>query len=368
MQQQLANYNGTNFQFQVNSGTIEVNLKEVLKHCFKYGGTMTTNFKTNHPTISVNDCGSHKPMWISITDMATVLQHHESAACANEQSKSFDITELNDVICDMLFQQGQTTFKSRSRIQAEAKAAKDAADAEMFAKLQAAEAEKNEMAEMRRQLQELKDADLTRTANEAKAKAEAEAQAAKELAEKESERFRLLEIENKQMADKLQEVERIEAARLDVDKLRQKANVNPVIKALNDAWFPVIVSFVFCVLIGQFSYEILSETMGMNPLMNGMLATVYALFPVLTAIRRFEFKIFGKSIQPLWIVMLIDMVFTAYHVGWLRVGDFEHTVEMHWLLKVVYIVFIPTMQKSTNTMILDLRKSYLSKGLLPNID
>jgi len=98
------------------------------------------------------------------------------------------------------------------------------------------------------------------------------------------------------------------------------------------------------------------------------------MFPVLTAIRQYTFDVGRYHIQPLWIVMLVDMVFTAYHVGWLRVetpveGGVEvATMNLHWLIKSVYVIIIPLMQKATNEMLLKIRATYLVKGWLPKVD
>jgi hypothetical protein len=66
--------------------------------------------------------------------------------------------------------------------------------------------------------------------------------------------------------------------------------------------------------------------------------------------------------------MIIDMVFTAYHVGWFHVGvDGEIGQDLHWIIKSVYVIIIPLMQKATNDMILKIRQVYLDKDWLPNI-
>lgn len=150
-------------------------------------------------------------------------------------------------------------------------------------------------------------------------------------------------------------------------KEKEKVGINPAIQFLNDVWFPVSMSLVFASVIGSFSYEILSETMGMAPIMNVLLAIVYVLFPILTSIRQYNFEVMGEKISPLTIVMIADMIFTAYHVGWLHGDGYEPKLEMHWILKMVYILIIPIFQKATNDMILKIRASYLNKGWLPKV-
>lgn len=163
--------------------------------------------------------------------------------------------------------------------------------------------------------------------------------------------------------------------RVAAERERAKATVNPVIRALNDVWFPVILSAIFAIVIGGFSYEILSTTMGLNPFLNVLLATAYVLFPILTAIRGYEFKFGNVIVQPLWVVMVVDMVFTAYHVGFFHVQPDVQTenvqiatIPLHWMLRLVYIGIIPLMQKATNDMLLRVRATYLIKGWLPRVD
>jgi hypothetical protein len=152
-----------------------------------------------------------------------------------------------------------------------------------------------------------------------------------------------------------------------VKEKESRGGVNPAISFLNDVWFPVSVSAVFCVVIGSFSYEIMSETSGMNPVMNILLSVVYVLFPILTAIRQYQFDIDGFKLSPLTVVMVFDMLFTAYHVGWLREPGYVPEVELHPVLKIAFIVFIPLMQKVTNDMIMKIRSSYQKRGWLPSI-
>lgn len=173
-----------------------------------------------------------------------------------------------------------------------------------------------------------------------------------------------------------EEVERIETERGELIRLREfveqmkereKVGINPAIAFLNDVWFPVLLSGVFACVIGNFSYEILSETMGMSPAMNVLLAVVYVLFPILTSIRQYQFDFFGEKVSPLIVVMVADMIFTAYHVGWFRGDDYHTSIELHPVLKMVYVTIIPLFQKATNDMILKIRASYLAKGWLPKV-
>lgn len=146
-----------------------------------------------------------------------------------------------------------------------------------------------------------------------------------------------------------------------------QVGVNPVIRFLNDAWFPVIASTIFAIVIGSFSYEIFSDTIGMPPVLNFLLATIYVLFPVLTSISQYQFDIDGFKLSPLALVMVFDMIFTAYHVGWLRAEGYTPETEMHPVLKIAFIIIIPVMQKATNDMILKIRASYQRKGWLPSV-
>lgn len=164
-------------------------------------------------------------------------------------------------------------------------------------------------------------------------------------------------------AARLKEEEKKEAAITE----QKQVGVNPVIRFLNDAWFPVLASTVFAIVIGSFSYEIFSDTIGMPPVLNFLLATIYVLFPVLTSIRQYQFDIDGFKLSPLALVMVFDMIFTAYHVGWLREEGYTPETEMHPVLKIAFIIIIPVMQKATNDMILKIRTSYQRKGWLPSV-
>lgn len=198
---------------------------------------------------------------------------------------------------------------------------------------------------------------------------EAEKNAADNLAKENAAKLLKLEKENA-------ELKAANEARIANEKEKAKAGVNPVIRGLNSAWMPVMLSLVFGVVLGGFSFSILSETMGLNGWLNLALSTAWVLFPIVSAVRKFEFKfdLLGQKIEfsPLVLAMVVDMIFTAYHVGWFRLdgetGGNEVRAEMHSILKVAYIMVIPLMQKGINTMIMNIRSSYLAKGWLPMVD
>jgi hypothetical protein len=301
-------YNGQHVPFQIETGRLFVDGKTILKNTF----TSAANFIQEVGKFDgVKTDGGRSPLWVPVALLAQFMAD-KSHSTRTENGQNFDWTAFQDSLFDFLYDQGHTEFISerRKKVEAEAK--------EKIAR-------ENEM------------------------------------------RLAKLEKELAQMRE-------AESARLNNEKEKARAGVNPVIKALNSVWFPVVISGIFATVIGGFSYEILSTTMGLNPYLNALLAFAWVMFPVLTAIRQYTFDVGRYHIQPLWIVMLVDMVFTAYHVGWLRVetpveGGVEvATMNLHWLIKSVYVIIIPLMQKATNEMLLKIRATYLVKGWLPKVD
>jgi hypothetical protein len=298
-------FNGVNYAYSLNGETLFVDAKPILKAVFSSAANYIVELGKNP---SVNNEGGRGHLWVPINVLLDFFADKHNAARV-ESGANFDLFDLKENLFDFLFENGNKSFVSERRKAAEI-------------------AEKNRIAK-----------------------------------------------ENELLLAKLQaENERLKAAdqaRIADEKERARAGVNPVIRALNDVWFPVLMSGVFATVIGGFSYQILSDTMEMNVWLNVLLAIAYVLFPILTAIRQYTFDFGDVKIQPLWVVMVIDMVFTAYHVGWLRGEEFETTVKMaslHPMLKMVYILIIPLMQKGTNEMILKIRATYLVKGWLPKVD
>jgi len=249
--------------------------------------------------------GGRAPMWVPV-DVLSQFFRDKANSSRLAGAESFNFFDFKDAIFDFLYDSGLTQFVS-----------------------------------VRRQNEEASKREITARQNESK------------LQQLEAELQRYKDLEDQRLQNEL------ESGRI---------NINPVIKSLNSVWFPVVISAIFAVVIGGFSFEILSETMGLQPYLNVLLAVAYVMFPILTAIRQYTFDFgFGK-VQPLWIVMIIDMVFTAYHVGWFHVGvDGEIGQDLHWIIKSVYVIIIPLMQKATNDMILKIRQVYLDKDWLPNI-
>ncbi len=250
--------------------------------------------------------GGRSPMWVPIEVLSQFFTDkvHSSRLAGAE---SFDFFAFKDAIFDFLYDTGLTQFVSVRRRNAEAQ------KREMMAK-----ENESKLEQLEAELQRYKDLEQERLQNE------------------------------------------MDAGRI---------NINPVIKSLNSVWFPVIISAIFAIVIGGFSYEILSETMGLKPYLNILLSIAYVMFPILTAIRQYDFDFGFMRVQPLWIVMIIDMVFTAYHVGWFHVEvDGGIGENLHWIIKSVYVIIIPLMQKATNDMILKIRQIYLNKDWLPNIN
>jgi len=249
--------------------------------------------------------GGRAPMWVPV-DVLSQFFRDKANSSRLAGAESFNFFDFKDAIFDFLYDSGLTQFVS-----------------------------------VRRQNEEASKREITARQNESK------------LQQLEAELQRYKDLEDQRLQNEL------ESGRI---------NINPVIKSLNSVWFPVVISAIFAVVIGGFSFEILSETMGLKPYLNVLLAVAYVMFPILTAIRQYTFDFgFGK-VQPLWIVMIIDMVFTAYHVGWFHVGvDGEIGQDLHWIIKSVYVIIIPLMQKATNDMILKIRQVYLDKDWLPNI-
>lgn len=278
------------------------------KVLFKNVFTNSANyiFEISKNADTVSD-GGRTPMWVPIPTMAQFFKQ-KAGVSRIENTPSFEWQEFQDVIFDHYYNQGQTQFISNKRIVTEA------IEKEKIA---------NENAALLLTLQE-----------------------------------------------KLSKLETAESDRIALEREKAITSVNPIIRFLNNAWFPVAMSGIFALVIGGFSYEILSETMGLEPYLNVLLSIVWVMFPVLTAIRQYEFNFFDIKIQPLAVAMIVDMVFTAYHVGWLRTTpivneDGVERAELHWILSSVYVLIIPFMQKSTNDMIMKIRGSYLSKGWLP---
>ena len=168
----------------------------------------------------------------------------------------------------------------------------------------------------------------------------------------------------RELEDLRERVKQFEAEELqrqtDLDEY-SKANVNPVIAFLYNAWFPVMISMVFAILLGGFSYEILSETMGLEVYLNVMLSVVWVLFPIVASVFNYKFDVFGFKLNPLWVAMFADALFTAYHVGWFRMDE-AGRVELHWVIKTTYVFIIPFMQKSMNDLIMKIAGRYVSKG------
>lgn len=162
---------------------------------------------------------------------------------------------------------------------------------------------------------------------------------------------------------RVQEFEALEKQRQADQDDYEKQHVNPVIAFLYNAWFPVMISTVFAILLGGFSYEILSHTMGLQTYLNVMLSVVWVLFPIVTAVFQYQFDVFGFKLNPLWVAMFADALFTSYHVGWFR-HDAGGQVELHWVIKSTYVFIIPFMQKSMNDLILKISNRYISKGYI----
>lgn len=249
--------------------------------------------------------GGRSPLFMEFAQFAEFVAGKKNAA-RTEFGETFSVVDLQNVVFDGLYNQGFTSFVS-PRMAAQL-------DAEREAKIEAEQRELNSL------------------------------------------RVKIAQMEENQKRE------------AEAKQLLAKSNVNPAIAFANNEWFPVALSLVFMTVIGGFSFEIISETMGMAPWLNVLLSVAYVLFPLLTAIRGYKFEMWGYKIEPLVVVMIIDSVFTAYHVGWLRTEPSTSNAEsMHWVLKIVYIFVIPFMQKSVNDMILKIRAAYLVKGYLPKI-
>lgn len=299
-------HQGVNYAFAVENGKLFIDAKPIIKSVFSSAANYLVELGKNQNVITD---GGRSPLWVPIETLLQFFADKQNAS-RTENGSTFDIVSFKENIFDFLYDNGNIDFVSDRR-------------------KQAAVDEKNRIAK------------------------ENEIALAK------------LQAENEKL-------KATEAARIANEKEAARAGINPVIRALNDVWFPVLMSGVFATVIGGFSYEILSQTMGMNKWLNILLAIAYVMFPILTAIRQYTFDFGDVKIQPLWVVMAIDMVFTAYHVGWLRTDvEMVQSVNMaslHPMLKVVYILIIPLMQKGTNEMILKIRATYLVKGWLPKVD
>lgn len=300
------NYNGENIPYFVDGENVFVDAKPLIKGTFTSAVNYLTELQKN-PAVKTE--GGRTPIWCPIDVLSNFFTDKQNAT-RTETGQAFSFASFKDALYDMLYDSGKTQFVSDRR------------------------------------------------------KAETEAKE-KQEAKENKDKIAKLELELKRLNDE-------KNAKIELEKERARAGVNPVIRLLNDVWFPVLMSGIFALVIGGFSYEILSHTMGLNKWLNFLLAVAYVMFPLLTAIRQYNFDFGFVKIAPLWIVMVIDMVFTAYHVGWLRTDNAaNHTVEiasLHPMLKIVYIIIIPLMQKATNDMILKIRATYLMKGWLPKID
>lgn len=301
------NINGTNYAYALNNGVLFIDAKPILKFVFSSAANYI-NELSRHPQAITE--GGRNPLWVPI-DVLVVFFTDKHNATRTIEGANFDLLAIKETLFDFLYENGHAQFVSERR------KAVEAAEKELQA-----QANETALAKLQAENEQLKAANI---------------------------------------------------ARIEAEKEKARAGVNPIIRALNDVWFPVLMSGIFATVIGGFSYEILSQTMGMNVWLNVLLAVAYVLFPILTAIRQYTFDFGQIKIQPLWIVMVVDMVFTAYHVGWLRTDTetIEASVKMaslHPMLKMVYIVMIPLMQKGTNEMILKIRATYLAKGWLPKVD
>lgn len=307
-------YNGQHVPFQIENGRLFVDGKTILKNIF----ASAANFIQEVGKLDgVKTEGGRSPLWVPVATMAQFMAD-KSHSTRTENGQNFDWTAFQDALFDLLFDQGHNQFVSERRKKAEAEA--------------------------------------------------------KEKLARENE-LRLAKLEKE-----LAQMREAEAARLNNEKEKARAGVNPVIRALNSVWFPVLISAVFATVICGFSYEILSTTMGHNAhlpewfsiSLNVSLSIAWVMFPILTAIRQYTFDFGRIHIQPLWFVMVVDMVFTAYHVGWMRTdpptdGQIE-IASLHPVIKSVFVLAIPLMQKATNEMLLKIRATYLVKGWLPKVD
>lgn len=261
----------SNIPVAIQGQTLVFDAKQLIRTQFNSGANIISSFQKYFPEIKTTIV-PRNPIWVPIEDLTTLFIRLERA----KRSAFLDVNDFLNKSKDWAFDQGQTQYKSETRVKEEQK-------------LQALKEEKTQV------------------------------------------------------------------------------GINPVIRFLNDVWFPVISSTIFAIVIGSFSYEIFSDTIGMSPMMNVLLSAIYVLFPVLTSIRQYQFEFMGSKFNPLTLVMVFDMIFTAYHVGWLRTGDYVPENDMHPILKISFIIIIPVMQKATNDMILKIRAAYQKKGWLPSV-